>query len=94
RQLDFLAGARMVRCATPQGLILLKLYALPSLYRHGQIARAKIYEGDIGSLLAAFPETDTEKLLGVLSEHDVSNSDVSELRNILAEQQPRTRRFL
>jgi hypothetical protein len=84
----------MVRCASPQGLILLKLYALPSLYRQGQIARAKIYEGDVGSLLAAFPETDTEKLLQVLSQHDVSNSDVDELRKIIAEQRPRPDRFL
>lgn len=36
-----------VRCATVEGLILLKLYALPSLYRQGDAQRIALYETDI-----------------------------------------------
>ncbi len=93
RTFEFLAAPRAVRCATPEGLMVLKLYALPSLYRQGQIDRAKIYEGDLGSLLAAVPEMDTEKLLAVLTSHGVLASDVDELRTIIAEQRNRISRF-
>ncbi len=44
-------GNRTVRCATIQGLLLLKFFALPSLYRQGQFSKANIYEGDITQLL-------------------------------------------
>ncbi|MEP6663096.1 MAG: hypothetical protein ABJC04_05465, partial [Verrucomicrobiota bacterium] len=40
-----------VPTATPEGLILLKLYALPSLYRQGLFDRVSIYESDIASLM-------------------------------------------
>lgn len=93
REFDFLATCRTIRCATPEGLMLLKLYALPSLYRQGEIERAKIYEGDLGALVTAFPLIDAEKLLGVLSGHGVLASDVDELRKVIAEQRPRPRRF-
>jgi hypothetical protein len=36
-----------VRCATVEGLVLLKLYALPSLYRQGDAQRIALYETDI-----------------------------------------------
>ncbi len=36
-----------VQCATVEGLILLKLYALPSLYRQGDGQRIGLYENDI-----------------------------------------------
>ncbi len=73
--------------------MLLKLYALPTLYRQGQIARARIYEGDLGALLVAFPTMETEKLLGVLSHYGMLASDVNELRKVIAEQRPRAGRF-
>ncbi len=44
-------GNRTVRCATIQGLLLLKFFALPSLYRQGQFSKASIYESDITQLL-------------------------------------------
>ena len=91
RQFDFFARPRVLRCAAAKGLMLLKLYALPSLYRQGQISRAKIHEGDLGALLGAAPETDTEELLEILSRHGVPESDVRELRNVISEQQPRRR---
>jgi hypothetical protein len=91
REFDFFARPRSIRCAAPRGLMLLKLYALPSLYRQGEISRARIFEADIGALLGAVPETDTEELLEILSRHGVSETDVRELRNVIAEQRPRRR---
>src|SRR5215211_3567319 len=35
---------REIPCATPEGLVLLKLYALPSLYRQGNFNRVALYE--------------------------------------------------
>ena len=37
--------------ATVEGLVILKLYALPSLYRQGNFARVGLYENDIATLL-------------------------------------------
>jgi hypothetical protein len=80
-----------VPCATAEGLILLKLFALPSLYRQGQIQRANLYEADVAALLLATP-VDPEPLLQQLSPH-VSASDLRELRGILAEMERRRDRF-
>src|SRR5580698_9202165 len=41
-----------VPAATVEGLIVLKLYALPSLYRQFQMDRAALYENDITMLMA------------------------------------------
>ena len=80
-----------VPCATADGLVLLKLFALPSLYRQGQIQRANLYEADLAALLFA-TRIDTEPLLQELSRH-VSASDLRELRQILAEIEQRRTRF-
>jgi hypothetical protein len=40
-------GNRRLPCATPQGLVILKFYALPSLYGQGKFDRAALYETDI-----------------------------------------------
>src|SRR5215207_4851997 len=45
---------RTIRCATVEGLLLLKLFALPSLYRQGSFERVGIYENDIAILIYAF----------------------------------------
>jgi hypothetical protein len=42
---------RDIPCATVAGLLLLKLYALPSLYRQGSFARVGLYENDIATLM-------------------------------------------
>jgi hypothetical protein len=42
---------RKIPLATVEGLLLLKLYALPSLYRQANFARVGIYENDIATLL-------------------------------------------
>ena len=78
-----------VPIATREGLLLLKLYALPSLYRQGKLARAALYETDI-LMLHQGVDVDDEGLLGVLSAH-LSATDITELRKILEEQRTRTR---
>lgn len=80
-----------IPCATPEGLLLLKLYALPSLYRQGNFARVGLYENDIATLLHAYP-TPTELLLTQLSRH-VNSTDMAEIRSILTEIEARIRRF-
>lgn len=79
----------MVMCATRAGLILLKLYALPSLYRQGNLARAALYETDLLMLLQA-QDVDSEALLAVLARH-VSSRDIEELRRVIVELRTRRR---
>ncbi len=78
-----------VPCATREGLLLLKLYALPSLYRQGNLARAALYETDI-LMLRQDAMVDEEKLLAILSKH-LAPHDIDELRRILREQRERRR---
>ena len=78
-----------VPCATREGLLLLKLYALPSLYRQGHFDRADLYETDI-SMLCRGAAVDEEKLLAILSKH-LAPHDIDELRRILREQRARRR---
>jgi hypothetical protein len=81
---------RDVVVATRKGLLLLKLYALPSLYRHGQLARAALYETDVRMLLQGADLSDQD-LLGELAAL-LSPGDIAELARILAEQR-QARRF-
>lgn len=57
-----------VPTATPVGLVLLKLYALPSLYRQGLFDRVSVYESDVASLLQRH-RCDVEPLLQRLQPH-------------------------
>jgi hypothetical protein len=84
-------GSRDVACATRSGLLLLKLYALPSLYRQGNLARAALYETDI-AMLHQGEVIDDDALLVRLKPH-VATHDLSELRHILDEQRSRRRDF-
>lgn len=94
-QRDYVSSHRLlgqeIPLATVEGLILLKLYALPSLYRQGNFPRVGLYENDIATLMQAY-ETDTAVLLDKLAEH-VSQSDLAEIRTILDEIQGRIERF-
>lgn len=76
-------GARPVKMASAEGLTLLKLFALPSLYRQFQMGKALIYETDI-ALLMDSQKPDTAKLLDLLSHH-VSEGDIAELRKTILE---------
>lgn len=72
-----------LRCATPEGIVLLKLFALPSLYRQGNIDRAALYETDILMLLRHVPVGDSA-LLEQISCH-MSATDINALRDVLTE---------
>lgn len=82
-------GDRTVPCASREGLLLLKLYALPSLYRQGDFDRAALYETDI-LMLHQGAAVDDEALLAELRPF-MAPGDVAELRSILAEQRGRRR---
>ena len=82
---------RNIPIATVDGLLLLKLYALPSLYRQGNFARVGIYENDIATLLHDY-EPDVNTLLSELSNF-LSESDLAEVKNILSDIQKRIKRF-
>jgi hypothetical protein len=82
---------RRIPIATVEGLLLLKLYALPSLYRQGNFARVGLYENDIATLLQAY-RPDLPPLLAELANF-VSESDLAETKTILTEIQERINRF-
>ncbi len=76
-----------VPCATVEGLVLLKLYALPSLYRQGEFLRVGLYENDVASLLHEY-RPQIEPLLAELGEH-LSDSDLAAVRTLVPELQRR-----
>ena len=82
---------RDIPMATVEGLLLLKLYALPSLYRQGSFARVGIYENDVATLLHYY-QPNVSMLLAELS-HYVSETDLAEIKNIIADTQNRINRF-
>jgi hypothetical protein len=84
-------GEREIPCATVEGLLLLKLYALPSLYRQGKFAQVNLYEGDIAALLEAYAP-DLKPLFEVLSNH-LSSTDLASVREIVQEIEHRLTRF-
>lgn len=83
-------GKEMVR-ATPEGIVLLKLYALPSLYQQGRSRRAVTYENDILGLLMQPVEISFERVLRVLA-GELLPSQITELRSILEDCQRRAQR--
>ena len=78
---EFLDGT--VQCATVEGLMLLKLFALPSLYRQGQFDRVELYERDLTMLIRSY-RPDLPELFKELGPH-LSQSDLGEVRSIVAE---------
>lgn len=76
-------GERVVRCVTVEGLLILKCYALPSLYRQAEFSRASIYENDILLLLLKY-SIDLDETVQMLSNHLLA-SDLSEVQSILTE---------
>lgn len=80
-----------LRTATVDGLIVLKLFALPSLYRNFDYDRVAIYEADIMQLLARSPQDDSY-FLDLLRPH-VLESDRQELQRVLGEVRERLARI-
>jgi hypothetical protein len=84
-------GGRQIRCATPSGLLLLKLFALPSLYRQGESIRAAIYEADVAGLLPLV----TDGLPAIFAElrpHLLATDSV-ELKELVSDIRNRGKRF-
>ena len=77
--------------ATVEGLVLLKLYALPSLYRQGNFAKVGIYENDIATLLHYY-QPDTNALLLEISKY-VTEADFKEIKSIVSDIEKRIERF-
>jgi hypothetical protein len=81
---------RDVRCATVEGLLLLKLFALPSVYRQGRFTKVRSFEKDIADLLDR-QRSSIEPLLCMLSKYMLA-SDLDEVRKIVGEIQERIAR--
>jgi len=82
---------RNIPIATVEGLLLLKLYALPSLYRQGNFSRVGIYENDVATLLHDY-QPNISILLTELSKY-MNETDLAEINNIIADIQNRISRF-
>lgn len=82
---------RDLPCATVDGLLILKLYALPSLYRQGDFARVGLCENDIATLMQAY-RPPLEPLLAEL-EGRLSPADLDAVREIVADLRRRIERF-
>ena len=82
---------RAIPCATVEGLLLLKLYALPALYRLGNFARVGLYENDIATLLHAYRPA-LAPLFEQLQTH-LSASDYQAVREVVADIERRITRF-
>ena len=82
---------RKIKCATVEGLLLLKMFALPSLYRQGSFERVGIYENDVATLLNAY-QPKREPLMAELKKY-LNKTDMSELQNIMADIEARIQRF-
>jgi hypothetical protein len=80
-----------IPCATVEGLILLKLYALPSLYRQRNFSRVGLYENDVATLMQAH-QPPIDPLLTELSRH-LDDSDLMQVKQIVTEIQHRITRF-
>lgn len=80
-----------IPCATVNGLLLLKLYALPSLYRQGDFVRVNLYESDIAALLHAY-DPPLAPLLAELAHH-LSAEDQAAVLGVLNDVQARVARF-
>ena len=84
-------GDRTIYCVTVEGLVLLKLYALPSLYRQEQFDKVSIYESDITLLMLRYP-VDVDALATILKRYILA-TDWVELEQIIDDIQARMARF-
>jgi hypothetical protein len=81
---------RKVRCATVEGLLLMKLAALPDKYRQAQFGRVRAYEKDVADLLELYKPI-TPPLFDELAKHMLP-SDMDEVRRIVADIEDRLTR--
>ena len=82
---------RDIVSATVEGLLILKLYAIPSLYRQNNFARVGLYENDVATLMyyykPAMPAIERE-----LARY-VQPADMQAIQSIMADIQVRITRF-
>ncbi len=81
---------REVPCSTAEGLLIMKLLALPSLYRQGRFEIVEVYERDI-AVLVRYGLQDTDRHLSQLSKQ-MLESDYLEVTGILQEIEQRISR--
>lgn len=81
---------RNVNCATVEGLLLMKLFALPDKYRRAHFDRVELYESDVRMLLRVF-RPNVPPLFDELAKHMLP-SDVDEVRKIVADIEDRIAR--
>lgn len=84
-------GECSIASLTAEGLFLLKLYALPSLYLQTQFDRANTYELDLIRLFRRTPEIREEQLFNFLQKH-LEFSQIKELREIVEECRQKSQR--
>ncbi len=82
---------RSITSATVHGLVLLKLYALPSLYRQGDFARVGLYENDVATLM--FYHTPKIQEIVVELAPFVSDQDKTAIQEIILDLEQRIARF-
>jgi hypothetical protein len=82
---------RTITSATVKGLILLKLYALPSLYRQGDFTRVGLYENDVATLM--FYHSPDMQAIGTELAPFVSDQDLSAIQDIIIDLTQRISRF-
>lgn len=80
-----------ITSATIRGLMLLKLYALPSLYRQGDFTRVGLYENDVATLLF-YHALNTKEVLTELTPF-VSTQDLAAIQDIISDLEQRISRF-
>lgn len=85
-------GDRRIPCVTPEGLVILKFYALPSLYRQGKFDRAALYETDILQLAYNYSVA-LDSAIAVVDPHLIA-SDRSEIREIARDIEQRRQRMI
>ena len=81
---------RRIPCADVDGLLLTKIFALPSLYRQGRFGRVELYERDVTMLIRRY-DPDRNAIFRELSQH-LSESDLREVRGIVEEIEDRIER--
>ncbi len=77
--------------ATVRGLILLKLYALPSIYRQGDFVRVGLYENDIATLMFYYTPN-MQEMLDELTPF-VSSQDRTAIQDVIADLERRIARL-
>ncbi len=74
-------SGRKIPCATVEAIVLLKLFALPSLYRQGRFEKVDLYQNDVLRLMREF-NPPVEPLFKELAKH-LLPSDMDELHSIV-----------